>query len=75
MAKKHWRSITEHGTKTELRFATKTLGRQGIDWEWMKKSPRRWFNQLMPQFTVGILKKEFDRIEKKYRAITSRGKL
>ena len=63
---KHWRSITNPGTKEELRFATETLGEYGEGWEWMNKTALRARNKLIPQFAVGIPKNEYNRIEKKY---------
>jgi len=68
--KYHFRAITDPGTKEELMFATKTLGRQDEDWIWMKKPSKSVGNQKMMQFTVGIRKEEFDRIEKKYDAFS-----
>ena len=68
--KYHFRAITDPGTKEELMFATKTLGRQDEDWAWMKKPSKSVGNQKMMQFTVGIRKEEFDRIEKKYDAFS-----
>ena len=68
--KYHFRAITDPGTKEELMFATKTLGRKDEDWTWMKKPSKSVGNQKMMQFTVGIRKEEFDRIEKKYDAFS-----
>jgi len=68
--KYHFRAITDPGTKEELMFATKTLGRQDEDWAWMKKRALKYGKQKILQFTVGIRKEEFDRIEKKYDAFS-----
>lgn len=58
MKSKRWVAITEAGTKQKLNFATETLGKRGIDWEWMP-SGSRW--------RVGIPEEEYDRIETKYK--------
>ena len=57
-----WTPITVPGTKEELLFATKTLGRQDIDWSWRKFDAER--------YEVCILTSEFMRIRKKYQKIT-----
>jgi len=57
-----WTSITIPGTKEELLFATKTLGRKDTDWCWRKFDVER--------YEVCILTKEFMRIKKKYQKIT-----
>ena len=67
--KYHFRAITDPGTKDELMFATKTLGRKDEDWEWMKKRSKNYGKQKILQFAVGIRKEEFDRINKKYAKI------
>ena len=71
---KHWRSITNPGTKEELRFATKTLGEYGEGWEWMNKPPLRFMKKLIPQFAVGIPRNEYNRIDKKYSIFAKEGK-
>ena len=60
------KSITIAGTKQELLFATKTLGRFETDWGWISCGSR---------YMVGIAKAEYDRIEKKYRELTINKKL
>ena len=60
MQKTRWRSITDPGTKEELLFATHTLGEIGEGWNWMKYGKK---------FMVGIPKREYDRINKKYARI------
>ena len=57
-----WTSITVPGTKEELLFATKTLGRKDTDWCWRKFDAER--------YEVCILTSEFMRIRKKYQKIT-----
>lgn len=65
--KKHFRAITDSGTKKELMFATKTLGREGEDWKWMvKSSVRIGDHTMLAQYAVGIRKEAYDRIDKKY---------
>jgi len=59
---KEWTSITVPGTKEELLFATKTLGRKDTDWSWRKFDDTR--------YEVCILTLEFMRIKKKYQKIT-----
>jgi len=63
----HFRAITDPGTKEELEFATKTLGRKDEDWTWMSKRMKHYGKQRIEQFAVGIRKEEYDRIDKKYK--------
>ena len=59
---KEWEAITVFGTKSELKFATETLGVYGIDWIW---KPQKSGNRCQ----VAIPKEEYDAIDKKWEEV------